>query len=160
VGVMQIIREFGKYKIVGEKVDRCPCEYVDGVDFWAYVIGALSFSCIFVSLNYQNILYSTGFSFIFLITFALGCLISDCWYSCGIKVKLMNADYIDLTIRSVSYQFTNNPDYDAQEITKIADELEKYANEIDLKNKKVEDEKRAKSDECCNKYKSVITKVK
>ena len=157
---MQTIRGFGKYNIVGEKVDKCPWKYLNTIEFWSLYIGFLSFFCIFASANYQNILGCVVFSSIFGVTLVVGCGLSDCWYSCGIKVKLMNTDYVDLTIRSVSYQFTNNPDYDAEQITKIADELEEHANKIDLKNKKVEDEKRAKSDECCNKYKYVITKVK
>lgn len=157
---METLRVFGHYSVVSEKVDKCPWKHLDTVDFWSLMIELTCFIGILSSLNYQSVVYFLIFLSISVITVIIGCTITDCWYSCGIKVKLKDNNHDDLTIKSDLYQFTDNPNSDALEIKTIVDGFEKYANEIDAANKQREEEKIKLQKECCSKYKSVIQKVK
>jgi hypothetical protein len=156
----QTIREFGHYKITSEKIDDCPCKYDDFIILMAMSIGLFSALFCVASIQCKDLIFSC----IFFIIGVVGCLgglyISDSTYNCGTKISLKDINYTDLDIKSESFQFTKNPDSDALEIENIISGFEKYANEIDIVNKKREDEKRMKSKLCCNKYKSVIEKVK
>ena len=149
---MESLREFSHYSVVSEKIDNCPWKYTVIVDTWAAAIIIISFVGICISANVQNVLCMICFGCVCAINIILGCLLSDSWYSCGVTIKLYDENYGDCAILKKSYQFTDNPDYDALEIKTILDEFESYANEIE----KWEEEKL----ECCNKYKSVIQKVK
>jgi hypothetical protein len=154
---MQTIREFGDYMILCEKIDKCPCEYDDSISCLALLIGLFSALFAYISLHLNNTpLFSVAFIIIGNVGFWGGILISDYTHSCGVKIELGGKN----TNITRLYQFTKNSDYDAEQITKIADEMEEHANKIGARNTEIENKNHAKSAECCDKYKSVITKVK
>jgi len=157
---METLRKFGHNSVVSEKIDNCPWKYINIINMWADIITTISFVGMFVSVYVQNVLSMICFGCVCAINIILGCLLTDSWYSCGVTIKLYYENYGDCAILKKSYQFTENPDYDALEIKTILDEFESYANKIDAENEKWEEEKLKSQKECCNKYKSVIQKVK
>ncbi len=157
---METLREFSHYSVVSEKIDKCPWKYVDIIDGWAFIIGVVSIIGIVASANIRDIYSCVCFISLFFITLSIGICLSDCWYSCGSIIKLSDNNYKHYYLKEISYQFTDNSDYDAVEIKTIIDGFEVYANKIDAENKKQDEEQLKSQKECCNKYKSVIRKVK
>lgn len=158
---METLRSFGHYSIVSEQIDNCLSEYDYIILFMTPVIGIFSTMFFLISALYDGAL---AFTILFLIIgfvgYFVGLYILESTCGCGVIIKLCDNNYKDYYLKEISYQFTDNPDYDASEIKNIIDEFEKYANRIDIVNKKREEEKLKLQKECCNKYKSVITKVK
>lgn len=157
---METLRTFGHYSIISEKIDNLPCKYDSEISLMA--VSVMFFAAIFSFISSQcHALIFTGV-FLIITTIGLfgGLCISDSTCGCGVKIVLKDNNYSDLTIISKSLQFTNNPDFDTLEIKTMLDDFEKYANKIDIANKKHAEEKLKSQKECCNKYKSVIQKVK
>jgi len=157
---VETLRTFGHYSIVSEKIDECHSKYADSIETMILFIGLFSALFFVASFQFNALIFIFAFLFIGAIGFFGGILISQSTYGCGTIIRLKDNNHDDLTVRSNSYQFTDNPDIDAREIKNIMDDFEKYANEIDAANKRREDEEHMKSKLCCNKYKSVIQKVK
>lgn len=164
---METLRTFGNYSITSEKDDKCPCKYQENICSWCMLIGMFSPIFCITFFNNSDTIHAIIFFFITIITIFVIIGVLQFGYGCGIRIRLEDNSYksptnsySDITIKSKQYQFTNNPDYDASEIKKIVDEFEKYANELDATNKKREEEQQRLKQECCNKYKSVIQKVK
>jgi len=157
----QTIREFGHYKITSEKVDECPCKYDDLISLMV-MLDSLVSALFFIASAQQHgeIMFVIVFFVIGIISFIGGLYILHSTNNCGVTIKLKDNDYNNFDIKSKSFQFTNNLDCDALEIKNIISGFENYANEIDIVNKKREDEERMKSKLCCSKYKSVIERVK
>jgi hypothetical protein len=155
---MEILRTFGHYSIVSEKIDKCPCKYNEYIILMS--MGFVTTLFFIALLQTDDLIYFIVFNIIGFIGCFGGLYISDSLYNCGVEIKLKDNNYIDVTIKSKLFQLTSNPNRDALEIKNIMDNFEKYANKIDIVNKKREDEEHMKSKLCCNKYKSVIQKVK
>lgn len=156
---METLRTIGNYSITSEKVDDCPHKYHDDIGMCCMCVCCISLLLCLIFLQNNNMIYAL---ILFIITCISGfILISILKYNgCGTRISLKNNEDRGYIIGSNSYQFTNNPDYDALEIKKIVDDFERYANELDAANKKREEEQERLKRECCNKYKSVIQKVK
>jgi hypothetical protein len=161
---MKTIRVFGDYSIVSEKVDKCPCKYDDSIIIIALIDAVISIFFVTVAAELEKVIFLILFLIIGCIGFFGGFIIREFLTNCGIQIELRHNKqtyYDGFSIFGTKlYQFTNNSDYDANQIINIIDDLEKYANEVDIANKAQEDEKRAEHKTCCNKYKSVIAKVK
>jgi hypothetical protein len=157
---METLRIFGHYSIVSEKIDNCPCKYDDSISLMTVFIGLISAVFFVAAIEFGVLIFIIAFSIICVIGFFGGLIICAETCSCGIKIKLKDTDYIDLTIISKQIQFTNNPENDALEIKTIIDDFEKYFNKIDITNKNREYEKLKLQKECCDKYKSVIKMVR
>jgi hypothetical protein len=157
---METLRTFGHYSIVSEKVDRCPCKDGDFLELTTMGVGFFSALFFVMSSSVNALTFALSFFVIGCVGFFGGIIISDSTYECGVKIRLKDNNYNDCTVKSISYQFTNNPETDALEIKKIMDDFEEYANKIDIATKTREEEESKIKKECCNKYKSVIQKVK
>lgn len=153
---METLRTIKNYSITSEKVDDCPHNYHDDICIICMVVGFISLLLCLNSLKNNNMIYAL---ILFIITCISGfiLILSFKYNGCGTIIRLNENNKI---ISSKSYQFTENPDCDVLEIKKIVDEFEKYANELNATNKKREEEQQKLKMECCNKYKSVIQKVK
>jgi hypothetical protein len=122
------------------------------------VVGFLSLLLCLTSLD--NTVYAFIFFIIYCISGIILLLSRHFAFGCGTIISLKYNKDRGFIINSNSYQFTNNPDYDASEIKKIVDDFEKCANELNIANKKCEEEQEKLKLDCCNKYKSVMQKVK
>lgn len=157
---MQTLRTFGHYNIVSEKIDLCPCKYNDEISM--LIIATIFLPAIFciMAASFGNTTYTLAFLLIGGIGAISGYFILDSTFGCGTKIILKDNNHNNCEVKTFLYQFTDNPDADASEIKKIMDDFENYANEIDITDKKRKLEKSKSAKECCDKYKSVIQKVK
>lgn len=157
---MQTLRTFGHYGIVSEKIDRCPCKYNDEIFMLIVATTFLPAMLCITAASFGNTTYTLAFLLIGGIGAISGYFILDSSFGCGTKIILKDNNHNNCDVKIFYYQFTDNPDTDALEIEKIMNEFEAYANELDASNKKREEEEQKLKNMCCDKYKSVISKVK
>lgn len=150
-------KTIGKYTVVVEKLDECPCKYEDIIE----ILGLLDMIMIpaiglVIAVNLSSVeLAGIAIAAPFLWIGAVS-KFSNHLRGCGCKISLygMGGE------KRNYYQFTDNPNTDVAEVQKIVDRYTaiantQHANDIALANKTADKRK-----DCCTRYNGIMEKVK
>ena len=157
--------------ISSEKVDDCPSNNSDLVLFLIFIttftLGCIS-TLFFIPPEYSTPSDKLGGVAGFIVT----CVWFTSWgyfgyerlKSCGCRISLKAPVSIERRDEYIyaeqSYQFTTNPDQDADEIKKIVAGFEKIATRIHFEKQAKREKERDDLKKCCDQYTTVLGKVK
>jgi hypothetical protein len=156
------------FHVQSEKMDNCPL--FDDEGFWMSILITVNLVTFFATLIiyplfYEPLIISLEFGF-FMASACIRLVVLSTRGRCGIKITLRRY-HGAMPTRVKYYQFTDDTERDARKIKKV---VESFSLEADKRAAFEEaealaqtlrlDAERAKSAECCTRYKDVIQKVK
>jgi len=152
------IKRVHNLTIVSEKLDTCPPKHADEILFFIAVSTIIFIFAALFMIPPANLFINLAGFLASIIWFLFGCIEYQRMKKCGCLISLRMPNEYRVAVQT--YQFTDNPDQDVDEINKIVAGFERIASRVYYEVEAKQEKERDDLTKCCDIYTNVLEKIK